>query len=387
MPFRRVQGHLTRRLTRHRRPRVPASPYIAPAPPVTADQPANWPPPPALSHIAPSPGRHHPWSTGQPANWRGPTGSPHLAVAPVPPFPRSPSMAGWGAPAPFVPRAFPLGQLAGALPVIPGLRVNWRVPVPSPLAPRACPRRSSPANWRAAARSDLAPSPSVNWSTAVSRSPRPSRLPPPLIARQLASARLPSASVRPCPSPLVNRSTAELLPALTSAACPRSAWVNWRAPHAPRAPRRRPANERSANWRGPYRTPCRRNRCRVTPPGVPRRRPPALASRPRHPCRLAGESHPRAPALARRTTKVNPPTGGLPSPWSAPGGDRPRRPHHTAPPPSARRCRARDGGGVSHKSSQGRADAQRLVATRLLDRLHDPLGHFSRLQRIHPRAR
>ncbi|CAM9442461.1 unnamed protein product, partial [Hapterophycus canaliculatus] len=31
----------------------------------------------------------------------------------------------------------------------------------------------------------------------------------------------------------------------------------------------------------------------------------------------------------------------------------------------------------TNKSSQGRADAQRLVATRLLDRLHDPLGHFS----------
>ena len=166
VPFRRVQGHLTRRLTRHRRPRVPASPYIAPAPPVTADQPANWPPPPALSHIAPSPGRHHPWSTGQPANWRGPTGSPHLAVAPVPPFPRSPSMAGWGAPAPFVPRAFPLGQLAGALPVIPGLRVNWRVPVPSPLAPRACPRRSSPANWRVPASPQLPSAPARHpWST------------------------------------------------------------------------------------------------------------------------------------------------------------------------------------------------------------------------------
>ena len=37
--------------------------------------------------------------------------------------------------------------------------------------------------------------------------------------------------------------------------------------------------------------------------------------------------------------------------------------------------------------AKDRADAQRLVATRLLDRLHDPLGHFSRLQRIHPRAR
>lgn len=37
--------------------------------------------------------------------------------------------------------------------------------------------------------------------------------------------------------------------------------------------------------------------------------------------------------------------------------------------------------------AKDRADAQRLVTTRLLDRLHDPLGHFSRLQRIHPRAR
>lgn len=37
--------------------------------------------------------------------------------------------------------------------------------------------------------------------------------------------------------------------------------------------------------------------------------------------------------------------------------------------------------------AKDRADAQRLVATRLLDRLHDPLGHFSRLQRIYPRAR
>jgi hypothetical protein len=37
--------------------------------------------------------------------------------------------------------------------------------------------------------------------------------------------------------------------------------------------------------------------------------------------------------------------------------------------------------------AKDRADAQRLVATRLLDRVHDPLGHFSRLQRIHPRAR
>ena len=44
-------------------------------------------------------------------------------------------------------------------------------------------------------------------------------------------------------------------------------------------------------------------------------------------------------------------------------------------------------GVYGNKSGQGRADAQRLVATRLLERLHDPLGHFSRLQRIYPHAR
>ncbi|KAJ5710307.1 hypothetical protein N7493_009344 [Penicillium malachiteum] len=47
------------------------------------------------------------------------------------------------------------------------------------------------------------------------------------------------------------------------------------------------------------------------------------------------------------------------------------------PGPPMGRCK-------TNKSSQGRADAQRLAATRLLDRVHDPLGHFSRLQRIIP---
>ena len=34
-----------------------------------------------------------------------------------------------------------------------------------------------------------------------------------------------------------------------------------------------------------------------------------------------------------------------------------------------------------------RADAQYLVITRVLDYVHAPVAHFSRLQRIHPRAR
>ena len=41
---------------------------------------------------------------------------------------------------------------------------------------------------------------------------------------------------------------------------------------------------------------------------------------------------------------------------------------------------------VITNQAKDRADAQRLVTTRLLDRLHDPLGHFSRLQRIYPRV-
>ena len=43
-------------------------------------------------------------------------------------------------------------------------------------------------------------------------------------------------------------------------------------------------------------------------------------------------------------------------------------------------------GGAFTNLAKDRADAQRLVTTRLLERLHDPLGHISRLQRIYPRA-
>src|SRR5712664_115980 len=57
------------------------------------------------------------------------------------------------------------------------------------------------------------------------------------------------------------------------------------------------------------------------------------------------------------------------------------------PPPAARPCRFhRWGEEMPTNRAKDRADAQRLVATRLLDRVHDPLGHFGRLQRIYPRA-
>ena len=131
---------------------------------------------------------------------------------------------------------------------------------------------------------------------------------------------------------------------------------------------------------------------------------PANWREPRRPAR--GHTRPRGPrpCLARQLGNVarqlaNPPgasAGGpcltlddpghvLPANWriraAGPVGRRARS------PPGTRRCRTHDGEVSTNKSSQGRADAQRLVATRLLDRLHDPLGHFSRLQRIYPRAR
>lgn len=56
-------------------------------------------------------------------------------------------------------------------------------------------------------------------------------------------------------------------------------------------------------------------------------------------------------------------------------------------PSSAPAVPGRMMGSISTNRAKDRADAQRLVTTRLLDRLHDPLGHFSRLQRIYPRAR
>ena len=112
-----------------------------------------------------------------------------------------------------------------------------------------------------------------------------------------------------------------------------------------------------------------------------------------------------APLPVKTTPAVTPPpgVGSLPSRrprrrninWCPPahtvrhaGGAGPANlPLYPPPPPNARRCRALWWGGVKTNRAKDRADAQRLVTTRLLDRLHDPLGHFSRLQRIYPRAR
>ncbi|KAJ5927714.1 hypothetical protein N7466_006670 [Penicillium verhagenii] len=128
--------------------------------------------------------------------------------------------------------------------------------------------------------------------------------------------------------------------------------------------------------------------------GPPRLPPKAGRPAGRHPLQAPASLGAGPPALASvpalRGPLPAPPKAARPStgcrPWSlvrgpgpaSKGGPPSKRP--ALPGPLMGRCK-------TNKSSQGRADAQRLVATRLLDRVHDPLGHFSRLQRIYPRAR
>lgn len=96
---------------------------------------------------------------------------------------------------------------------------------------------------------------------------------------------------------------------------------------------------------------------------------------------------PPVPRLASPRLRQNAPRqiNQLASPFDV--RNRARGPVPTPPLQAPGSTGSLDGEVLTNKSSQGRADAQRLVATRLLDRLHDPLGHFSRLQRIYPRAR
>ncbi|KAJ5186138.1 hypothetical protein N7491_005993 [Penicillium cf. griseofulvum] len=125
-------------------------------------------------------------------------------------------------------------------------------------------------------------------------------------------------------------------------------------------------------------------------PTTPNRCVPSCPVRPKSPSQLAyiyarrilaPFQVPTTPSVPSLSMVVEP-TGGRS--WRSDTGPRPviRRPPSKRPALPEQlmgRCK-------TNKSSQGRADAQRLVATRLLDRLHDPLGHFSRLQRIYPRA-
>ncbi|KAH1934864.1 hypothetical protein KXV69_004252 [Aspergillus fumigatus] len=210
----------------------------------------------------------------------------------------------------------------------------------------------------------------------------------------------------------------------------------WRAPLPAGG---RPAQGAPANW-SPCRPPARRPpprqlgqptgrralACAPPPPPPPRPprppRPPFVAlaratlCSPRGRAPTGGEAHLRRQTARRPCGHVPQPTGHCPS---SPGGGGARVPaaisagqlarvhgggdpegtgRHRCPPASPEKgvwaplqapgaAGPVDGRCLPTNLAKDRADAQRLVATRLLDRLHDPLGHFSRLQRIHPRAR
>ena len=170
-----------------------------------------------------------------------------------------------------------------------------------------------------------------------------------------------------------------------------------------------------ATWGGPvgWSLPSQSHRAnwwvRPGTAGTPARGPPHGSARPLSP-RVghraawppASCSHQLADAGGRWWTGAGVSSGGRGVGWWKRGCPCPRRRLASWPGVGTRAPEARpspaplqapgaagalDGEVLTNKSSQGRADAQRLVATRLLDRVHDPLGHFSRLQRIYPRAR
>ena len=166
-----------------------------------------------------------------------------------------------------------------------------------------------------------------------------------------------------------------------------------RLPGSPR-PRPLPADTRGSGPRP--RGPAHPAPLREPPPPAnwPVRAPVADAVRPpRRPCQAANWSgapgKAAGPAAADRRRCLPPSaSANWPArqdmPRNAAGGHRglPLPPSRPPALPEAMMGRC-----VCTNLAKDRADAQRLVATRLLDRLHDPLGHFSRLQRIHPRAR
>ncbi|PKX88278.1 hypothetical protein P174DRAFT_479210 [Aspergillus novofumigatus IBT 16806] len=132
---------------------------------------------------------------------------------------------------------------------------------------------------------------------------------------------------------------------------PGEAHFRWQTARLPRGHVPRPTGHRPSSPGGGARGPLLPVRARARPSRTANWRGPMEGGDPREPV-VAGP-----PRLRRRVS----------GPLQAPG----------AAGPVGGRC-------LPTNLAKDRADAQRLVATRLLDRLHDPLGHFSRLQRIHP---
>ncbi|KAJ5807316.1 hypothetical protein N7447_011228 [Penicillium robsamsonii] len=155
-------------------------------------------------------------------------------------------------------------------------------------------------------------------------------------------------------------------------------------------------------------SPRPRQKARLQPTGKhlppPNRRPQSLQWRRAHhvasvPPPLPAAPLPKAPAqalLSPSGARRHPPSRGqhaipsLPWPlnqlaWQLAAQIRARARHPASPLKRPALPIQLMGKCKTNKSSQGRADAQRLVATKLLDRLHDRPIHFSRLQRIYPR--
>ncbi|KAK9544935.1 hypothetical protein V6Z88_009778 [Aspergillus fumigatus] len=278
---------------------------------------------------------------------RRPTGHPRcLRVC------RSASVCPWRAPLP-----------AGGRPAQ-GAPANWSPCRPPARRPPAAPTR--PANWPPRAR--LRASPLLLLLALLALLALPSSPSRARLSARLEGARLPGP-----PAPL-NRLPSTGTPARAAG-----------GPSPTHTHRPRPAHHRAR----------KRSRVRTS---------------------FRGEAHLRRQTARRPCGHVPQPTGHCPS---SPGGGGARVPaaisagqlarvhgggdpegtgRHRCPPASPEKgvwaplqapgaAGPVDGRCLPTNLAKDRADAQRLVATRLLDRLHDPLGHFSRLQRIHPRAR
>ncbi|XBQ93201.1 hypothetical protein V6000_008678 [Aspergillus fumigatus] len=302
------------------------------------------------------------------------------------------------APANWSPLAPPVSVWVSLDPVsVPGARR----PTGHPRCLRVC-RSASVCPWRAPLPAGGRPAQGApaNWSPCRP----PARRPPPRQLGQPTGRRALACAPPPPPPPRPPRPPRPPFVALARATLcsPRG-----RAPTGPPAPLNRlPSTGTLARAAAPFSytyppTSPGPSSCAQTFPGpnvVPGGGPPAPADRapPVRPCAPANWS---LPFVTRRRRRAGPrghlgrPTGESPWRWRS-RGDRPS----PVPPASPEKgvwaplqapgaAGPVDGRCLPTNLAKDRADAQRLVATRLLDRLHDPLGHFSRLQRIHPRAR
>ncbi|KAK9543479.1 hypothetical protein V6Z77_010202 [Aspergillus fumigatus] len=278
---------------------------------------------------------------------RRPTGHPRcLRVC------RSASVCPWRAPLP-----------AGGRPAQ-GAPANWSPCRPPARRPPAAPTR--PANWPPRARLRASPSSSSSPSSPSSPSLRRPRARDSLLASRARAYRAPQPPLNRLPS-TGTLARAAGGPSPTHTHRPRPAHHRARKRSRVRTSFRGEAHLRRQTARRPCgHVPQPTGHCPSSPGGGGARVPAAISAG--QLARVHGGGDPEG--TGRHRCPPASPEKGVWAPLQAPG----------AAGPVDGRC-------LPTNLAKDRADAQRLVATRLLDRLHDPLGHFSRLQRIHPRAR